>query len=118
MSGRCLWLVWWNSTSSRLCRSKISPHSEHVAKCSFSSDGSFSYSSSVLVAPLLTVYGWRRQTRSRAQHCQSDPECESRRCEGGRGFPHSQLPDLSQETPVQRRMIQKRTNPTCEALLQ
>jgi hypothetical protein len=34
------------------------------------------------------------------------------------GFPHRRLPDLSQETRVQRRVIQTRTNPTSEALLQ
>ena len=49
MSGRCLWSV-WNSTSPRLRRSNIFPHSEHVAKCSFSSGGSFSYSSAVIVS--------------------------------------------------------------------
>ena len=35
-----------------------------------------------------------------------------------RGFPHSRLPDPSAGTRVQRRATQKRTSPTCEALLQ
>ena len=39
--GRCLWSVQWNKTSSKLRRSKISPHVKHFAKCSFSSGGSF-----------------------------------------------------------------------------
>ena len=47
MSGRCLWSV-WNSTSSKLRRSNISQHFAHIAKCSFSSGGSCSYSSSVI----------------------------------------------------------------------
>src|SRR4029077_19422001 len=47
MSGRCLWSV-WNSTSSKLRRSNISQHFAHIAKCSFSSSGSCSYSSSVI----------------------------------------------------------------------
>jgi hypothetical protein len=49
MSGRCLWSV-WNSTSSKLRRSNISQHFGHIAKCSFSSGDSFSYSSSVIPA--------------------------------------------------------------------
>ena len=40
MSGRCLWSIVWNNTSSKLRRSNISPHSEHCAKCFFSSVGS------------------------------------------------------------------------------
>jgi hypothetical protein len=40
------------------------------------------------------------------------------RTKSERGFPHSRLLDPSEETRVQRRVIQRRTNPTCEALLQ
>jgi hypothetical protein len=67
---------------------------------------------------LFTVSDWRHQTQSRVQHCQSNRECESRPYEVERGFPHSRLPDPSEEILVQRRVIRRRTNPTCEALLQ
>jgi hypothetical protein len=56
--------------------------------------------------------------KSHAQRSRSNRKCESRRYEVGRGFPHSQLRDLSEETRVQRPVIQRRTSRTCEALLQ
>ena len=63
-----------------------------------------------LLAPI-TVSDWRRQTQLRGQPCQLNGKCVSLRYEVERGFPHSQLPDLSQEIRVQRRVIQRRTTP-------
>ena len=66
----------------------------------------------------VTVCDWRRQTQLRAQPCQSNQKCVSRPYEVERGFPHSRLPDPSAGTRVQHRVIQRRTNPPFEALLQ
>ena len=66
----------------------------------------------------ITVSDWRRQTQLRARPCRLNRKCVSLRYDVGRGSPHSRLPDLSAGTQVQHQVIQRRTNPTCEALLQ
>ncbi len=105
MSGRCLWSV-WNSTSSKLRRANISQHFVHIAKCSFSSGDSFSYSSSVIPA-----FDPIRQTQSCARDCRSNPKHESHRNESTLGFRHRQWPDVSPGTPAQRREPQKTFQP-------
>jgi hypothetical protein len=67
---------------------------------------------------LITVSDWRRQTQLRARRCRLSRKCVSLRYEVGRGFPHSRLPDPSPEKQAQRRVIQRRTIPIYEVLLQ
>ncbi len=64
---------------------KHSPHSAHSAKCSFSSGGSFSNSSVVIVLLSLTASGPTHRTQWRVRACRSNREYEFHGSENSRG---------------------------------